>query len=86
MPKALPFTFLRDPGQILPHGQYQGEAMKVKKVAVFECPECGQVHEDPEEASECCPRDPLEQIDYWKCGECDELYEDKEEAKECCKE
>ena len=45
---------------------------------MFECPDCGALYEDEDEADDCCP--------LWICGECDREYDDEEEADDCCTE
>ena len=42
---------------------------------VYECPICGEEHEDEEDAEECC---------QYRCVECGELYEIEEGAENCC--
>jgi hypothetical protein len=57
--------------------------MKAKKVVAYECPECGSLYEEENDARDCCYS--IEPLDAWECGECFSLYTDKDEAKECCK-
>ncbi|MBW2981943.1 hypothetical protein KY343_03630 [Candidatus Woesearchaeota archaeon] len=47
----------------------------------YRCVHCDQLHEDEEDAKECCPP---EEVILWECGNCGEKYEDESEAKECC--
>jgi hypothetical protein len=56
--------------------------MGLEKLKLYKCNNCGTLHEDEDDAYECCSD--IEEVDGFKCGECGELYEDKEEAKECC--
>lgn len=55
-----------------------------RKIKGYTCPECGEFHEDESDAENCCPRDPIEETEWWQCVTCDEIYEDKEEAYHCC--
>lgn len=59
--------------------------MKARKVKWWKCPECETLHEEEQEAIDCCPRDEVEQVEAYQCGECEEVYEDRDEAGECCK-
>jgi len=58
--------------------------MKIKKQTRFECPICGQAHEEFQDALDCCEPVP-EEVEGWVCGECGEFWTDKDDAKECCK-
>mgnify|MGYP001595137471 CR=1 FL=1 len=54
----------------------KGEAMKVKKVEGFKCPECDAY----------IPKEDVPEVSIlYQCGECEEVFEDRDEAKECCK-
>ena len=53
--------------------------MKIKKVKVWQCPTCDEIHDVMYE--------PIPAVqDGYECGECGSLYLDREEAKECCRE
>jgi len=43
----------------------------------YECPECEELHDDIDEARECCQ-------EVHQCDECDTYYDDADEAEECC--
>lgn len=57
--------------------------MKTKKIRAFKCPDCGELHEEYDDAVLCCAI--AEEVEAFKCGECDSIYSDREEAKDCCK-
>jgi len=44
----------------------------------WECPECGEIYEDEQEAIDCC------QEDLWECENCGEQYPEEELAEKCC--
>ncbi len=55
----------------------------VKPVEKWECGHCGELHDDEDEANECCQPTIAEK---WECGECGEVYDSESEAEECCTE
>jgi hypothetical protein len=44
----------------------------------YKCPECEGLHDDEDEARECCQ-------DSHQCDECETYYDDDDEAINCCK-
>lgn len=48
---------------------------------VWKCCECGEIHDDDDDAQECCkPR--IEEL--YRCDVCSETHEDEDEAGNCC--
>lgn len=54
-----------------------------RKKEGYECPDCGDFHEDFANAEDCCPRE-IDKVERWQCSVCDEIYEEREEAYSCC--
>lgn len=48
---------------------------------VWRCEQCGEIHDDEDEASECCPP---EVTVLFRCKVCRETYRKEEEAEDCC--
>lgn len=48
----------------------------------YQCPECGDLHDDIDEAEDCCPRDCPMQV--FVCPECDSVNAIYEDAVGCC--
>jgi hypothetical protein len=57
--------------------------MKPKKTTIYECPKCGDIYGDEEQAVYCCGSP--DSRDGWACGECGDVYDDREDALKCCK-
>lgn len=47
---------------------------------IWICPECGEEHDDEDDAINCC------QPDMWKCSECGKEFDDEQDADDCCSE
>ena len=53
----------------------------MKAKTMYQCGECGDVHDFEDEAIECCqPR----VTEVYVCSTCDEVHLDKEDAEQCC--
>lgn len=52
-----------------------------KPIEVWRCEECGTVHDDEDEANECCRPEITE---GYQCGECGTFYVDEVDANNCC--
>lgn len=50
-------------------------------VRLWECGRCGEVHEDEDEAVDCC-RPTVNEV--WECAVCGECHDDRDEALKCC--
>lgn len=48
---------------------------------MYECPDCGELHEEQDDAKDCCPK---EIVEMWVCSVCGEQYEDWDSAYSCC--
>ncbi|MBS1143389.1 MAG: hypothetical protein H6R14_795 [Proteobacteria bacterium] len=47
----------------------------------YQCCECGDIHDDEDDARECCaPR--IKEV--FVCPQCKEVFDDEDEAIECC--
>lgn len=47
----------------------------------WQCDGCGDIHDDEDDARDCCrPR----VIEGWSCPVCDKFHEDEEDAIACC--
>ena len=53
------------------------------KTLIYMCTNCGNVHDNLESATDCCPS--VQVIDGFICSKCDSVYINKEEVDECCK-
>lgn len=54
-----------------------------KVTEVWRCHECFELHDNEDEARECCPI----QIDEgWQCSKCGEFHFEKHFAEQCCHE
>lgn len=50
-----------------------------KIIAQWRCHDCGELHDDEDEARECCPPE-----EVYLCPSCDEQYRHEIEARACC--
>lgn len=48
---------------------------------VWRCEQCGEIHDDEDEASECCPP---EITALFRCTACRKTHQSEEEAEGCC--
>lgn len=50
---------------------------------MFECGECGDLHEHDYDAEECC-MPVVSEVNAWACAECGFITKDEEAARYCC--
>ena len=50
---------------------------------LYQCPDCGEWHDEQEQAQQCCPPD-SRQSDFKKCPECGRHHPDTLSAATCC--
>lgn len=55
--------------------------MKSEIEVLYKCGECREVHEDEDDAQECC-RPAI--IEVYQCPECESICDEIEEAESCC--
>ena len=54
-----------------------------ESIAMYECNNCGDRHEDEQVANECCYN--ITELEFFSCEHCKKDYEENEkEAEECC--
>jgi len=53
------------------------------KVELYLCPDCGEEHDNVEDAADCCPRD-FETVIKYECPICRDTYDDEDDAHACC--
>lgn len=56
---------------------------RVDEVTIYECPQCGELKEDEQDAERCCAPE-VEEFDGFRCNECYSLHKDREDAENCC--
>jgi len=59
--------------------------VNAKKIDIYCCPICDEMHENQKDADWCCEKEIPEKEEYWECDCCKERFPFKEDAEACCK-